>query len=149
MGDEKGAEQDGDPKLAKSRQGRNVVFQRGEIADKRGRPDLRAVLGGHDHHRACDNQTLCAITLVLVSFVNGGPGAPSPRLTCGAVEVSKIKGMGVICFPSGEEHGQARNQGSESARLGCAVSHCRSLEQAGESAVERVDSMAAAVLATL
>lgn len=49
----------------------------------------------------------------------------------------------MICFPSGEEHGQHRHESGESANLGRAIAYCCGFEQTGKRAVQGVNAMAA------
>lgn len=49
--------------------------------------------------------------------------------------------MGVVGLPGREEHGQARAQSSKDASARCAKAHRSRLEQTGQCAVERVDTV--------
>lgn len=64
------------------------------------------------------------------------------RLTSRTIEVAKVERVGVVRLPSREEHGQHRDKRSEGANLGGAVSDSRSLQQTGQGAVQRVNSVA-------
>lgn len=55
--------------------------------------------------------------------------------------------MCVICLPSGKEHGQTRDEGSESACASSSVSYGCQLEQAAKRAIERVNAVTITLLA--
>jgi len=63
-------------------------------------------------------------------------------LTSRAIEVAKIERVGMVGLPCREEHRQDRDQRSEGANLGGAVSDSGCLQQTGQSAVQRVNSVA-------
>lgn len=60
----------------------------------------------------------------------------------GTVEVAEEECMAVIGLPSGEEHGEGRDEGGEGASARCAETHGGCFEEAAECAIERVDSVA-------
>lgn len=64
------------------------------------------------------------------------------RLTRRSVKVSQIQGMRVVRLPRREEHGQNRNKGGKGTNLGRAVSNSRSLQEACQCAVQRINAVA-------
>lgn len=62
--------------------------------------------------------------------------------TRGAIEVAKVQGMGVVCFPSREEHGQNWHKRSECTNLSVSVPNSCRLQETCQCAVQRVDTMA-------
>lgn len=58
-------------------------------------PDLRPIIPGRDHHRDGNEKTFR-----------------------GTIEIPQIQRVGVVCFPCGKEHGQARDEGREGPQPG-------------------------------
>lgn len=72
-------------------------------------------------------------------------GCSASQLTCRPIEVSQIERMGMICLPSGEEHGQHRDDGREGAELSRSKAHGCHLQHASQCAIQRVDAVATKV----
>lgn len=117
MCSQKGAQDNGDPKVPERRFPKN--FRQTDKFRHLVRPDLRSIISRDDHNCDGDEQTLRR-----------------------AVEVSKIESMRMVRLPRGKEHWQTRNQSRKSAELGRTEAHCSCLQQAGQSTIERIDAMA-------
>lgn len=81
-------------------------------------PDTRAVDPGDNHDTAGDQDALGR-----------------------AVDSAQVQSVGVVRLPGREEHGQARDESREDAGLGAAETHGGGLEETGQGAVQRVDSV--------
>lgn len=81
-------------------------------------PDPRTINARHDHDQAGNEQAFG-----------------------GTVDNAQVECVCMIGFPGREEHGEARTQRGEDTGVGGSQTHGGRLEQAGESAVERIDTV--------
>ena len=116
----------------------------GEERGERGLPDSGAVGAGDEHDCAGEDQTFCVNCQCALFILWEGSGC-----TGRTVEVAEIEGMGMVCLPRGEEHGQARDHCGEGACFCRSETHGGCLEQAGKCAVQGVYAVAELRLSAL